>query len=187
MRVLQVGSNSDLRVGCSTAVAAFLDPEKYRNAVIPVYDEVLTCGRVVEIFTEVTGIKARRELCCAHGPQMVHARALTQRCCSSPTSIAAHSRLWARCSDRHVAGLHAKVIAPSCLSAYGLGTATAGSGSRRWLIWRPCYRRRLPPCCGTRTHTQTSMGESPSNRQTRSKPLLPHHFREHSVAGTQRC
>ena len=42
-------------------MAAFLEPERYRNAVIPVYDEVLTCGQVVDIFTQVTGIKARRE------------------------------------------------------------------------------------------------------------------------------
>ena len=38
--------------------AAFLEPEKYRGTVIPVYDEMLTCNRLAETFTEVTGIKA---------------------------------------------------------------------------------------------------------------------------------
>ena len=42
--------------------AAFQEPEKYRNNVIPVYGEVLTCNQMVEIFTEVTGIKAKCDL-----------------------------------------------------------------------------------------------------------------------------
>ena len=41
--------------------AAFLEPQKYRGTVIPVYDETLTCDQLVEVFTQVTGIKARRE------------------------------------------------------------------------------------------------------------------------------
>ena len=40
-------------------VAAFLEPEKYQNSVIAIYDEVLTCEQMVKTFTEVTGIKAR--------------------------------------------------------------------------------------------------------------------------------
>ncbi len=46
---------------CSAAAAAFLEPEKYRGAFIPVYDEMLTCDKLVETFTQVTGIKARCE------------------------------------------------------------------------------------------------------------------------------
>ena len=47
---------------CCTAVAAFLEPEKYRNTVIAIYDEVLTCNQMVKTFSAVTGIKARCNL-----------------------------------------------------------------------------------------------------------------------------
>ena len=43
--------------------AAFLEPDKYRGTVIPVYDEMLTCDQMVKTFTEVTGIKATCAQC----------------------------------------------------------------------------------------------------------------------------
>ena len=51
---------TDLRDANLCAVAAaFLEPEKYRDTVIAVHDEILSCDEMVETFTEVTGIKAR--------------------------------------------------------------------------------------------------------------------------------
>ena len=49
--------------GCPAVAAAFLEPEKYQNAVIPIYDELLTPNHMVKTFTRVTGIKARCEPC----------------------------------------------------------------------------------------------------------------------------
>jgi len=45
---------------CGAAVAAFTEPEKYRNQFIPVYDQYMSCEEMVKVFTEVTGLKARR-------------------------------------------------------------------------------------------------------------------------------
>jgi len=47
------------RVRSCAVAAAFLEPEKYRDTVIAIYDEILSCDQMVETFTEVTGIKAR--------------------------------------------------------------------------------------------------------------------------------
>ena len=49
----------DGRVGASAAVAAFSEPDKYRNQFIPVYDQCMSCDEMVKVFTEVTGLKAR--------------------------------------------------------------------------------------------------------------------------------
>ena len=48
---------------CHAVAAAFLEPERYRDMVIPVYAELLTPNQLVETFTRVTGIKARCEPC----------------------------------------------------------------------------------------------------------------------------
>ena len=58
--VIHKGTGSPSGNRCA-ATAAFLDPEQYRNTVIPVYDEVLTFRQMVETFS-ATGIKATCEL-----------------------------------------------------------------------------------------------------------------------------
>ena len=46
-------------VRACAATAVFLDPATYKNAFIPVYDEIMTPEQMAGRFTEATGIKAR--------------------------------------------------------------------------------------------------------------------------------
>ena len=41
-------------------LAALEEPEKLKNAFVPVYDQVAAPGDLIETFTERTGVKARR-------------------------------------------------------------------------------------------------------------------------------
>ena len=85
---------------CAVA-AAFLEPEKFRGAFIPVFDEVLTCDQMVATFTEVTGIKARCEAACdasalAANPILITQQVACERmhaCVADPVSIMYTTRL----------------------------------------------------------------------------------------------
>ena len=72
--------------------AAFLEPEKYRGVVIPVYDEMLTCNQLVETFTEVTGIKATCAQCGC--PSLLTRHAREHQHAGAVFIGSRHARIW---------------------------------------------------------------------------------------------